>query len=103
MLDRFTSETFTPLVGEVFSVGAADGEPFEVVLSSCEETPYGSREGWEATVRRVPFSLVFHAADGRLVEQQTCTVSHADLGAFPLFLVPLGPDDGGMRYQAVVS
>ncbi len=35
--------------------------------------------------------------------QQTCAFSHPQLGAFDLFIVPLGPDDEGMRYEAVIS
>jgi hypothetical protein len=30
-------------------------------------------------------------------------VEHTTLGRFDLFLVPLGPDDAGARYEAVFS
>jgi hypothetical protein len=37
------------------------------------------------------------------VRQQVCVLSHDELGRFELFLVPLGPDQGGMRFEAVIS
>ncbi len=49
------------------------------------------------------FSLVFVGPAERAVMQQTCAFSHPQLGAFDLFIVPLGPDDEGMRYEAVIS
>ena len=103
MLENFTSDTFAPLTGQVFRAVPASGEPFELVCSACEETRYGPPEQWSGNGRRVPFSLLFHARDGRYVPQQTFMLHHPDLGEFPLFLVPLGPDGDGMRYEAVIS
>jgi len=68
------------------------GGPLELVLSDCEADRY---EG--------SFSLLFHAPDGRLEPQQTFRARHAELGEFDLFLVPLGPDGRGMRYEAVFT
>jgi hypothetical protein len=44
-----------------------------------------------------------HAPRDRLVPQQTWSLRHPALGELALFLVPLGPDDDGMRYEAVIS
>jgi uncharacterized protein DUF6916 len=90
-------------VGDRFEVTPQEGEPFEAVLSSCEETTYGSPAEWRETTRRVPFSLLFHGPAERAVVQQTCKLRHAQLGEFELFIVPLGPDGQGMRYEAVIS
>jgi hypothetical protein len=30
-------------------------------------------------------------------------VRHAQLGAMEIFLVPIGPDEGGMRYEAIFT
>jgi hypothetical protein len=103
LLDTATSATFRPHVGERFDVTPRQGEPFEAVLSSCEETSYGSPEEWRRAAQRVPFSLVFHGPADRPVSQQICAFRHPRLGAFELFIVPLGPDDRGMRYEAVIS
>jgi Domain of unknown function (DUF6916) len=98
-LEQATSATFEPHVGERFAVAPQQGEPFDAVLSSCAEAPYGSH----AEARRAPFSLVFHADPDPGMPQQTCEITHEELGGFELFLVPVGPDERGMRYQAVIS
>jgi hypothetical protein len=103
VLDTATSATFKPHVGDTFEVAPQEGEPFSAVLSSCEETTYGSPEEWRETTQRVPFSLVFVGPAERAVNQQICAFRHAQLGQFELFIVPLGPAEQGMRYEAVIS
>jgi len=103
LLDTATSATFQPHVGDHFEVTPQQGEPFEAVLSSWEETTYGSPGEWRQATQRVPFSLVFRGPADGAVSQQTCGFRHAQLGQFDLFIVPLGPDEQGMRYEAVVS
>jgi hypothetical protein len=98
-----TSATFAPHVGNRFELVPAEGESFEATLASCEETPYGSPEQWVAKIERVPFSLLFQAPGGESVPQQIFTLRHAQLGEMTLFLVPLGPRDGAMTYEAVIS
>ena len=101
---ELASATFAGRIGDTFEVAAGGAEPFEVVLSECEEAQHGSRAEMQEQFGRVPFSLVFHAAArDRYWPQQTFTLRHADLGEFELFMVPLGPDERGMRYQAVIS
>ena len=97
-------DTFEGRVGETFELTTAAGETTEVVLSACTEAPHSVPAEWEDTVGRTPFSLLFHDPDAsRYAPQQNFTVRHSELGEFELFLVPLGPDDRGMRYEAVVN
>lgn len=98
MLDRVTKDTFAPLVGERFELAAPGGEPFELVLTSCDEASAPSGTG-----TRTPFSLVFHAPPERLVPQQICTLRHPQIGQFELFVVPLGPDEQGMGYEVIFN
>ena len=49
------------------------------------------------------FSLLFRGPARPQLPQGTLSISHAKLGEFPLFLVPLGPDAHGMTYQAVFT
>ena len=51
---------------------------------------------------RQPFSLVV-VAEGEALPQQTLTLEHEALGELQLFLVPVGPRDGGMAYEAVFT
>ena len=52
---------------------------------------------------RLPFSLIFRADDARHLPQRIYPIDHERLGTLEIFLVPLGPADGGMRYQAVFT
>ena len=101
---ELASATFAPHVGDAFELQPPEGPPFEVVLTSCEETPYGSAEEWSDAIERVPFSLLFHAAGAEQSGPQGIySVRHPDVGELELFIVPLGPDEQGMRYEAVIS
>jgi hypothetical protein len=82
--------TYEPRIGELFRLSPADGEPFDAVLSACDDAVPG-------------FSLLFHGPSEPWSPQGTFRVEHADLGSEELFLVPLGPDERGMRYEAVIA
>jgi hypothetical protein len=105
MAVELVSETFANRVGEAFeATTAGGGETLELELSSCQETPHGFPEELREQIGRVPFSLLFHSAErDRYWPQQTFTLRHPELGEFALFMVPLGPDDRGMQYEAVIS
>jgi hypothetical protein len=99
MLDTLTATTFAPLVDEPFSV-SVDGTPvFEARLSSV--TPWGQDSAGPSG--RVPFTLLFHAPAGACLPQQIFRLEHDQVGAIEIFLVPLGPDAKGMRYEAVFT
>jgi uncharacterized protein DUF6916 len=100
VLESATSETFAPHIGSSFEARTNAGDVLDLELTSCDESPESGPPG----AARVPFSLIFHDADAsRYAPQQTFLVRHDALGTFALFMVPLGADDRGMRYQAVIS
>jgi hypothetical protein len=85
--------TFEPLVGDTFTATPSyAGEPLELVLSSCDESPH-ARPGHPA------FSLTFESSDPNPRAQQIFALEHAELGRFDLFLVPLAP----ATYEAVIN
>jgi hypothetical protein len=86
----FVRETIGARVGEAFRIQPPQGEAFEAVLSTCDDAPPG-------------FSLIFHGPREPARPQGIMRLSHAELGDDDLFLVPLGPDERGMRYEAVIS
>jgi hypothetical protein len=90
--------TFADRVGERFGAAPREGEPIELVLSACDASRHAG-----ADPSRQPFSLTFHAGGGEHVPQQIFSLSHPELDEFALFLVPLGPDGGGMAYEAVIN
>ena len=52
---------------------------------------------------RAPFSLEFTDPDPNHVPQQTVEFEDPEKGTYPLFVVPLGPSDDGMRYEAIFT
>jgi len=53
--------------------------------------------------RRAPFSIVFRGPRNVVLPQRIYEVEHDTIGAFPLFLVPIGPDQEGMLYEAIFT
>lgn len=49
------------------------------------------------------FSVIFRGDSSPALEQQIYRIKHDTLGDMDLFIVPIGPDDEGMRYEAVFS
>ena len=52
---------------------------------------------------REAFSIVFRGERSLKLEQKIYRISHNTMGDMELFIVPIGPDDKGMRYEAVFS
>lgn len=53
--------------------------------------------------RREPFNLLFRGPRSPYARQGTHRLEHDRLGTLEIFLVPLGPDATGMRYEAVFT
>ena len=81
---------------------AAHVEPVRAEL--IEVTNLTARGGPHAANRdRAPFSLVFRAPPETMLPQQIFAVEHDDMGILEIFLVPIGPDHEGMRYEAIFT
>ena len=96
-MHEFSLETFSPHVGDPFWILLQDGR-VETRLAQAEAWG-GAGEGRS----RQPFSLLFVGPGRFVLPQQTYRVEHESLGEFDLFLVPLGPEGDGMRYEAVFT
>ena len=98
MVESFDNSTFSERGGELFRLLCDDGSTLELELVSVTPGPVppeGARGG------RVPFSIVFRGALEPVLPQRTYRFEHDELGSFELFIVPIGPDEAGMQYQAV--
>ena len=106
MLDKLTSVDFMPALQHTFQlyVGpwgvphdpAVHGAPRSVELIEVSSLVAGA-------VNARPFSIIFREAGRAYLPQRTYTLEHAALGRLDLFLVPIGPDAVGMRYQAIFN
>ena len=52
---------------------------------------------------RVPFSLLFRGPLEPVLPQHLYSLANDHIGIVEIFIVPIGPDDEGMRYEAVFS
>lgn len=87
--------------GSDFSVALADGSTVTLTLLSATSRPGAQpfRPGG-----RTPFGLLFRAASRTLhLPQQIYALEHPTFGRWEIFLVPIGPDAVGMRFDAQFS
>jgi hypothetical protein len=98
MLEDLAYSDFFERVGEEFRVTAGDGV---AVLALIEVTDLSRPES--PSPRRKPFSLVFRGPFRPQLVQRIWPLEHAAFGRLEIFLVPIGPDAEGMRYEAVFN
>jgi hypothetical protein len=102
MLETFTHATFAPLLGQTFhcQVSPVAGVDMHLITATLLTADTTSQEQAQ---RRLPFSLLFRGPREIVLPQRIYTLSHTTLGTFGLFLVPIGPDAEGMRYEAIFT
>jgi hypothetical protein len=101
MLEQMTHETFAAHVGAKFEVKIGGATvPFELIEAT---TLTAGAARPKTLARREPFSLVFRAPRGFNGPQQIYVVSHESIGTHGIFLVPIGPDEHGPRYEAIFN
>jgi hypothetical protein len=86
---------FAGCVGNTFRIRASEDRAETVTLIEVQELgSSGPRE---------QFSVIFRGGQGDHLPQRIYRMEHEELGLMDLFLVPVGPDDEGMLYQAVFA
>jgi len=93
MADNLNSQVFSEHLQTTFRVYVPGAVPLPLELFEVSEK--------DQSPQVEQFSLVFRGPLKPHFPQGTYTVEHEKLGKFDLFLVPLGPDSSGMRYQAI--
>jgi hypothetical protein len=96
---RASLATFAPLVGSVFRVEVKPKTFVGIKLVDGSQLPMKDQPG--AHRDRHPFSLMFMAPRPATLKQDTYVVHHPKLGSFSLFLVPVGPPEAMVFYEAV--
>jgi hypothetical protein len=102
VLESLEITTFAGRVGEVFLLAPDETTVIVTRLIAVTPAPGGSA-GRVRPGARTPFSLVLRSPPGAPLPQRIYRLQHEELGALDLFLVPIGPDDAGMCYEAVFS
>jgi hypothetical protein len=98
LLDTLTSDDFAARVDEPFET-SIDGAPVVLQLVNVDVMD----ERYSPPGARRSFSLTFHGPTAPLLPQGTYTLGNATLGPLSVFIVPLGPVDGALRYEVVFN
>ena len=99
MLAKLTSADFVPYLNQPFIVYLQGSAPYALELISVTELGEANNSGG-----RRSFSLIFsNPRKDAYLSQQIYRLEHEKMGSLELFLVPLGPDQAGMKYEAIFS
>ena len=98
MLETLTLDAFSPLVGQTFQVHVQPEQTLAVELTEARSLSEsnGARP-------RSPFVLTFKGPAQPVLPQRIYRFEHEALGAHEIFIVPLGPGQGGIRYEVIFN
>jgi len=99
MSDMQTEAEFARNLNTKFRLLVEAPQPIDLTLVSVTPRKVGPNE--EAGMER--FSATFMGPREIFLPQQTYRVSHPDMGEFEIFLVALGQEPDGFKYEAVYN
>lgn len=100
MAEYLQIDDFLPYLHTNFPVQQMEGMPeYPLSFELIEVTEIG--EAYQGG--RKPFSLIFQGPVAVILPQRIYRIVHPTHGALDIFLVPIGPDKSGMRYQAIFT
>ena len=100
MTGRLAVGVFAARLGQAFRIRFQDGSSLDLELAEVEDL--GTRP--TAAGPLSTYSLRFRTpGEMRFAPQGTYRVEHGELEPLEIFLVPLGPDANGMRYEAIFN
>ena len=94
-----TEAEFRQNLNTKFRLLAETKEPIDLTLVDVESRPSEAHE--EAGMER--FSVFFKSPLEYLLQQAVYPLSHPQMGQFEVFLVPIGQEADGFRYEAVYN
>lgn len=95
MLEKLSLDSFTRVLNTQFRLNSGSSPPLEMLL--IEATDLTSSPRHEA------FSIVFRGPRQFLLQQSIYRLEHESLGSMELFLVPIGVDEDGIRYEVIFN
>lgn len=100
-MDQLTYSAFSDIIGETFRVRIDSAETINAEL--VEATDHSGKAVDKKAGRQECFSILFRGPLESPLEQGTYTFNHRRFGNIALFIVPVGMDDKGRHYEAVVN
>lgn len=103
MLEDFTYETFAPRLHQTFRLESPAGVQDLILIELTNLSSRSSPPPAASRPRRTPFSMVFRGPYNPILPQSTYRFGHDELGTFEIFIVPIGRDQAGTRYEAIFT
>ena len=103
MLETLTREVFAQRLNEIFRIDLGNNFPGLEALELALVAADAIETGQDSGERRAPFSLIFRGPMEPLLNQSICRLDNETMGSLEIFLVPIGPDAEGQRYEAVFN
>jgi hypothetical protein len=101
-LEQLNFDSFASLTGTKFRVWIGPDDSVELELTEATAPHPGSIGGTDQPQFET-FSVMFVGPGDRLLAQRIYTFEGEPIGRFDLFIVPVGRDAKGIRYQATFS
>jgi len=102
MADLLTLAHFTPYLGSSFRLSGVDGVTLVLTQASlC--APFKKGGIPVAPLAREPFDLIFLGPMSPILPQQIYRFETESMEPLEIFIVPIGPIEGGMGYQAIFN
>lgn len=99
MLEKLTKEDWENCLNENFQLNSGHLNVATLKLTLASVSGFGQRQGGN----REAYSLLFYGPLQPVLQQRIYQISHAETGELDIFLVPIGPQNGGMAYEAVFT
>ena len=98
MLENLTHENFRKWLNQKFQIEHGGGA-LEVELIECRTLASPRKKD----LQREPFALIFRGPRQPVLPQRIYKLEGGPMETLEIFMVPVGPDETGMRYEAVFS
>lgn len=103
MLADLTHESFLSHLGTEFALRLGPAAALPLTLIEARALGAAPRPRPDGTRPRQPFALLFRGPRQPVLPQRTYRLEHAAMGALELFIVPVGPDEAGLCYEAIFT
>lgn len=97
MLDKLTHNDFEKCLNQTFQAEHESGN-VALELVECGILPTARRK----EAGREPFSIIFRGPRQPVLPQSIQRLK-GPMGMLEIFIVPIGPDEKGMRYEAIFT
>jgi hypothetical protein len=101
-MDYLKYSTFSELIGETFTMRSSASEAVPLKLVEAIEKGCGKQDEAQGP-QQESFSILFQGPREKSLPQGTYHFHHHRTSDFALFIVPVGVDDQGCRYEAVIN